>query len=37
MSVFLAGEVANSPDWALDYLFGIGGSAGMYIGARFQK
>jgi uncharacterized membrane protein YfcA len=26
-----------SPDWALGFLFGIGGFAGMYIGARLQK
>jgi uncharacterized membrane protein YfcA len=27
----------TSPDWALGALFGIGGFAGMYIGARLQK
>lgn len=27
----------TSPDWALGFLFGIGGFAGMYIGARLQK
>jgi len=31
------GGVASSPDWALGFLFGIGGFAGMYIGARLQK
>lgn len=29
--------VAVSPDWALGLLFGIGGLAGMYCGARVQK
>ena len=28
---------AISPDWALGALFGIGGLAGTYVGARFQK
>ena len=32
-----SGGVATSPDWALGFLFGIGGLAGMYIGARLQK
>lgn len=27
----------TSPDWALGFLFGVGGFAGMYIGARLQK
>jgi uncharacterized membrane protein YfcA len=27
----------TSPDWALGFLFGLGGFAGMYIGARLQK
>jgi uncharacterized membrane protein YfcA len=27
----------TSPDWLLGVLFGIGGFAGMYLGARFQK
>jgi uncharacterized membrane protein YfcA len=27
----------TSPDWALGSLFGVGGFAGMYIGARLQK
>jgi uncharacterized membrane protein YfcA len=31
------GGVSTSPDWALGFLFGIGGFAGMYIGARLQK
>ncbi|MDR3358086.1 MAG: sulfite exporter TauE/SafE family protein [Desulfovibrio sp.] len=26
-----------TPDWALGLLFGLGGIAGMYLGARFQK
>ena len=29
--------VATSPDWLLGFLFGIGGFAGMYLGARVQK
>jgi len=29
--------ISTSPDWALGILFGIGGFAGMYIGARLQK
>ena len=29
--------VAVSPDWVLGLLFGIGGMAGMYFGARLQK
>lgn len=29
--------VNTSPDWCLGLLFGIGGFAGMYLGARFQK
>jgi len=31
------GGLATSPDWLLGSLFGIGGLAGMYLGARFQK
>jgi uncharacterized membrane protein YfcA len=31
------GGVSTSPDWALGILFGIGGFAGMSIGARLQK
>lgn len=29
--------LATSPDWLLGFLFGVGGFAGMYLGARFQK
>ncbi|MBI5409330.1 MAG: TSUP family transporter [Nitrospirae bacterium] len=29
--------LATSPDWLLGALFGAGGFAGMYLGARFQK
>ncbi len=29
--------LATSPDWALGFLFGAGGFAGMYLGARLQK
>ncbi|MHB9053636.1 MAG: sulfite exporter TauE/SafE family protein [Thermoleophilia bacterium] len=29
--------LATSPDWLLGLLFGVGGFAGMYLGARFQK
>ena len=31
------GEISTSPDWALGFLFGIGGSGGMYVGAHLQK
>ena len=31
------GGVSASPDWALGSLFGLGGFAGMYLGARLQK
>ncbi len=31
------GGVSTSPDWALGFLFGVGGFAGMYLGARLQK
>ncbi|HWR58066.1 MAG TPA: sulfite exporter TauE/SafE family protein [Thermodesulfovibrionales bacterium] len=27
----------TTPDWALGFLFGIGGTVGIYLGARFQK
>ena len=27
----------TSPDWLLGFLFGIGGTLGIYLGARFQK
>jgi uncharacterized protein len=30
-------EVSVAPDWLLGFLFGIGGMAGMYLGARCQK
>ena len=30
-------DMAIAPDWALGFLFGIGGFAGMYCGARAQK
>jgi uncharacterized membrane protein YfcA len=32
-----ADGVSKSPDWLLGLLFGIGGFAGMYVGARMQK
>jgi hypothetical protein len=32
-----AENVNKAPDWRLGILFGIGGFAGMYMGARFQK
>jgi uncharacterized membrane protein YfcA len=32
-----AGGISTSPDWALGFLFGIGGFGGMYVGARLQK
>jgi uncharacterized protein len=31
------GGVSTSPDWVLGFLFGVGGFAGMYLGARLQK
>jgi uncharacterized membrane protein YfcA len=31
------GGVSAMPDWPLGILFGIGGFAGIYLGARFQK
>ena len=30
-------NVAVAPDWFLGILFGVGGMAGMYLGARCQK
>lgn len=30
-------HLSVAPDWLLGILFGIGGMAGMYLGARFQK
>ena len=32
-----AGDLSTRPDWLLGFLFGIGGFAGMYCGARLQK
>ncbi len=32
-----ASGISTAPDWALGFLFGLGGFAGMYIGARLQK
>ncbi len=32
-----AGELAVAPDWLLGLLFGLGGVAGMYCGARLQR
>jgi hypothetical protein len=31
------GGLSTSPDWLLGFLFGLGGFAGMYLGARSQK
>lgn len=36
-AVPLKSGIATSPDWLLGFMFGIGGFAGMYFGARFQK
>lgn len=37
-SVIPAGEgISTMPDWLLGFLFGIGGTIGIYLGARFQK
>ncbi len=33
----VSGSVQTSPDWLLGFLFGIGGTIGIYLGARFQK
>ncbi len=33
----VAGGNAAMPDWLLGFLFGIGGTLGIYLGARFQK
>ena len=30
-------HLSVAPDWMLGFLFGIGGMAGMYLGARCQK
>jgi len=35
--VFAGGEIAVQPDWHLGIMFGIGGSAGIYLGARIQR
>jgi uncharacterized membrane protein YfcA len=32
-----SGGASTAPDWSLGFLFGIGGFAGMYLGARIQK
>ncbi len=32
-----AGGLATAPDWPLGILFGMGGFAGMYLGARLQR
>jgi len=29
--------ISTAPDWLLGFLFGIGGTVGIYLGARFQK
>ncbi len=34
---FAAAGLAAAPDWALGALFGVGGMAGMYLGARTQR
>ncbi len=34
---FFYPDVSVAPDWFLGFLFGIGGFAGMYLGARCQK
>jgi uncharacterized membrane protein YfcA len=33
----VAGSGPAMPDWPLGFLFGIGGTVGVYLGARFQK
>lgn len=33
----VSGGTETSPDWLLGFLFGIGGTIGIYLGARFQK
>jgi len=33
----LSSDLSTRPDWLLGFLFGIGGFAGMYCGARLQK
>lgn len=32
----VVGKVSTMPDWRLGFLFGIGGTVGIYLGARFQ-
>ncbi|TKJ40859.1 hypothetical protein CEE37_07390 [candidate division LCP-89 bacterium B3_LCP] len=34
---FSASGLSISPDWLLGFMFGIGGAAGMYTGARLQR
>lgn len=36
-SIPLKSGLATSPDWLLGFMFGAGGFAGIYLGARFQK
>lgn len=36
-SLLQAGETSTMPDWPLGFLFGAGGTFGIYLGARFQK
>lgn len=36
-AVPLKSGLATSPDWLLGFMFGAGGFAGIYLGARFQK
>lgn len=33
----VGGGIAIGPDWLLGVLFGLGGAAGMYVGARLQR
>jgi uncharacterized membrane protein YfcA len=33
----VGGGAPTTPDWLLGFLFGIGGTVGIYLGARFQK
>ncbi len=35
--VSIAGKAPASPDWLLGILFGVGGMAGIYVGAHIQK
>ncbi|MGD8921877.1 MAG: TSUP family transporter, partial [Candidatus Zixiibacteriota bacterium] len=34
---FVAADLIVTPDWLLGFLFGIGGTAGVYLGARMQR